>query len=84
MTPTDFIVRAGTSYIDRSGVEKRVKRIITHEKYDHIDQDYDIGLVELVNPLRFSQSIQPIALPSANAVIPDNITCLVSGKVVFR
>lgn len=75
----DVIIRAGTSFHDRNGVQRKVKRIIVHELYDHTDQDYDIALIEIVEPLEFSQSIQSIGLPNTNESIPDNTMCFVSG-----
>lgn len=75
----DIQILAGTTHNDRNGVKKLVKRIIRHEKYNHTDQNYDIALLELSSPLKYSESIRPIALPSANQSFPDHLMCLVSG-----
>lgn len=50
-----------------------------HERYNKVEQDFDIALIELSSPLEFGQTIKPIALPKSNQSIADDTKCLVSG-----
>lgn len=46
-----------------SGGQKYIpKEFITHESYDHPDYAYDIGLIRLQTPIKFSEKVQPIKL----------------------
>lgn len=50
-----------------------------HERYNKVEQDFDIALIELSSPLEYGQTIQPIAVPKSNQSIADDTRCLVSG-----
>ncbi|XP_067366451.1 suppressor of tumorigenicity 14 protein homolog isoform X1 [Channa argus] len=64
----------------QDGVQHRaVKTIISHPNYDHMTFDYDIALLELSDPLQFTNTIQPICLPSASHVFPAGTSCWVTG-----
>ena len=39
----------------------------------------DIALIELTEPLRFSDRIQPICLPDAQACLPEGTKCAATG-----
>ena len=39
----------------------------------------DIALIELSEPLRFSDRIQPICLPDAQACLPEGTKCAATG-----
>ena len=43
-------------------LERKVKNPITHHKY-HQDNDYDIALLKLDEPILFQANIMPICLP---------------------
>ena len=47
-------------------IERQVKRIMIHPKFDRLRLDNDIALVELQSPVSFNSNIQPICLPNAN------------------
>ncbi|XP_059194448.1 suppressor of tumorigenicity 14 protein homolog [Centropristis striata] len=67
------------------GVERRaVKRIISHPDYNQMTFDYDIVLLELVEPLKFTNTIQPICLPAASHVFPAGLACWVTGWGLLR
>uniref|UniRef100_A0A3Q3IC56 Zmp:0000001114 n=1 Tax=Monopterus albus TaxID=43700 RepID=A0A3Q3IC56_MONAL len=69
----------------QDGVLRRsVKRIITHPNYDRMTFDYDIALLELSEPLKFSNTIQPICLPSPSHVFPAGMSCWVTGWGALR
>ncbi|XP_026149232.1 suppressor of tumorigenicity 14 protein homolog isoform X3 [Mastacembelus armatus] len=69
----------------QDGVERRtLKRIITHPDYNQMTYDYDIALLELNEPLKFSNTIQPICLPSSSHVFPSGMSCWVTGWGALR
>ena len=74
-----FTVRVGTSWRGNFGKIMNISRIIDHPKYFHPNNDYDVSLVELSEPLVFDKRIQPIALPDANTAIKDGTLCMVTG-----
>uniref|UniRef100_A0A3P8VDY0 ST14 transmembrane serine protease matriptase n=1 Tax=Cynoglossus semilaevis TaxID=244447 RepID=A0A3P8VDY0_CYNSE len=56
-----------------------LKRIISHPDYNQMTFDYDIALLELSEPLEFTNTIQPICLPSSSHVFPAGMACWVTG-----
>lgn len=67
------------------GVQQRaVKRIITHPDYNQMTFDYDIALLELSEPLEFTNTIQPICLPAASHVFPAGMSCWITGWGALR
>ncbi|XP_055359393.1 suppressor of tumorigenicity 14 protein isoform X2 [Betta splendens] len=67
------------------GVQTRkVKRIISHPNYNPMTFDYDIALLELSEPLEFSNTIQPICLPTSSHVFPAGMSCWVTGWGALR
>ncbi|XP_015232336.1 PREDICTED: suppressor of tumorigenicity 14 protein homolog [Cyprinodon variegatus] len=58
---------------------RKLKRIIIHEFYNSMTFDYDIALLELNEPLEFSNTIQPICLPSSSHVFPPGMSCWITG-----
>ncbi|XP_072316578.1 suppressor of tumorigenicity 14 protein homolog [Eucyclogobius newberryi] len=66
-------------------VQRRsIRRIITHQDYNQMNFDYDIALLELSEPLEFTNSIQPICLPSSSHVFPAGMSCWVTGWGAMR
>ncbi|XP_021172130.2 suppressor of tumorigenicity 14 protein homolog [Fundulus heteroclitus] len=63
---------------------RKVKRIIPHPDYNLFTNDYDIALLELSEPLEFSNTIQPICLPSSSHVFPAGMSCWVTGWGTLR
>lgn len=69
----------------QDGVQRRaLKRIISHPDYSHMTYDYDIALLELSDPLEFTNTIQPICLPAASHVFPTGMSCWVTGWGALR
>lgn len=67
------------------GVQRvSVKRIISHPDYNQMTFDYDIALLELSEPLKFTNTIQPICLPAASHVFPAGMACWVTGWGAMR
>ncbi|XP_037309693.2 suppressor of tumorigenicity 14 protein homolog [Pungitius pungitius] len=66
-------------------VQRRpVQRIITHPDYNQMTFDYDVALLELSKPLEFTNTIQPICLPSHSHVFPPGMACWVTGWGALR
>lgn len=72
-------VRVGSSYHARDGQLVRIKQIIRHEKYTLPPIDYDFALLELVEPLNYTDKVQPVGLPDADHTIEDGTLCQASG-----
>ncbi|XP_041797853.1 suppressor of tumorigenicity 14 protein homolog [Chelmon rostratus] len=69
----------------QDGVQRRpLKRIISHPDYNSMTFDYDIALLELSEPLKFANTIQPICLPSSSHVFPAGMSCWVTGWGALR
>lgn len=67
------------------GVQRRsIRRIVPHPDYNQMTFDYDIALLELSEPLEFSNTIQPICLPSSSHVFPAGTSCWVTGWGAMR
>lgn len=63
-----------------SRVEKReIKRIIPHPYYNHYTFDNDIALMELSAPVKYSDYIKPICLPSPQHVFETGSTVWITG-----
>lgn len=69
----------------QDGVQRRpVKRIISHPDYNQMTFDYDIALLELSEPLEFTNTIQPVCLPASSHVFPAGMSCWVTGWGALR
>lgn len=69
----------------QDGVQRRpLKRVISHPYYNQMTFDYDIALLELSDPLQFTNTIQPICLPSPSHVFPAGMACWVTGWGALR
>lgn len=61
-----------------------VKKIISHPDYNQMTYDYDIALLELSEPLKFTNTIQPICLPDSSHMFPAGMSCWVTGWGAMR
>uniref|UniRef100_A0A8C4KH53 Peptidase S1 domain-containing protein n=1 Tax=Dromaius novaehollandiae TaxID=8790 RepID=A0A8C4KH53_DRONO len=66
--------------------KKFVRNIIIHEEYnDHLhNHEYDVAVVELASPIKFTSDVHSICLPEASHVFPDNASCFVTGWGALR
>jgi hypothetical protein len=54
--------------------------ILAHEDYGvPILDNNDVALIELAEPLRFSETVQPICLPDTHACLPEGAKCAATG-----
>ncbi|CAL1611392.1 unnamed protein product [Knipowitschia caucasica] len=66
-------------------VQRRsIHRIVPHPEYNMMTFDYDVALLELSEPLEFTNSIRPICLPSSSHVFPAGMSCWVTGWGALR
>uniref|UniRef100_W8CCS2 Trypsin-3 n=1 Tax=Ceratitis capitata TaxID=7213 RepID=W8CCS2_CERCA len=76
----DLQVHAGTkSRSSHEGVLVSVAAIHYDRRFVMDTMDYDIGLVRLATPLKFTRKIQPIALPAVGESVLDTDVALVAG-----
>ncbi|NXL33365.1 TM11E protease, partial [Glaucidium brasilianum] len=61
--------------------KKFVRRIIIHERYSDfiLDHEYDVAVVELASPIKFTSDVHSVCLPEASHVFPENTSCFVTG-----
>uniref|UniRef100_A0A7N6BG35 Suppression of tumorigenicity 14b n=1 Tax=Anabas testudineus TaxID=64144 RepID=A0A7N6BG35_ANATE len=60
-------------------VTRNIKRIISHENYDHLTYDSDIALMELDTEVTLNQYIWPICLPSSSYDFPAGREAWITG-----
>lgn len=77
--PSEFEVRAGTSSSRQGGVTIKVKDIVSHEGFSVSNLDNDIALIQLEEPLSFSDSIAPVELMELNGDLEDGSMTTVTG-----
>lgn len=75
----DLEVRVGSSESGSGGTLIKLKKYITHPKYEASRFDYDFALLELDDKLKFDEQTQPIALPEADLKIADGSMVEISG-----
>ncbi|XP_067221721.1 transmembrane protease serine 13a isoform X1 [Chanodichthys erythropterus] len=56
-----------------------VKKIMVNEKYSSVSNDFDVALLKLATPVTFSNTIQPVCLPTFDQTFPDGLVCRTSG-----
>lgn len=78
-SPSSLKFRIGSKKYASGGRMVNVKRIVIHERWNSYKIDFDYALLELSEPVTFSEQVRPIELPSVNDVIPDESLCQVSG-----
>lgn len=55
------------------------EKIIVHEKWNSFFILNDIALIKLSEPVQVSDSVQPACLPAAEALLPHDFPCYVTG-----
>ncbi|CAD7012597.1 trypsin-7 [Ceratitis capitata] len=73
----DYTVQYGVEEVSSSANIVKVAKIIIHEKFDKITDDYDIALIILASPIQLSSKAQIIPLAEKNPQTGQN--ALVTG-----
>ncbi|XP_058138105.1 transmembrane protease serine 9 [Dasypus novemcinctus] len=60
-------------------VKVGVRRAVLHPRYDPSTLDFDVAVLELAEPLRFNDFVQPVCLPLAIHAFPVGRRCMISG-----
>ncbi|XP_029463804.1 LOW QUALITY PROTEIN: serine protease 53 [Rhinatrema bivittatum] len=60
-------------------IERNLSKIITHAKYTNFINGFDVALVELSEPVLFTQAIQPVCLPYSNHRFKLRTQCWTTG-----
>ncbi|XP_059575585.1 transmembrane protease serine 5 isoform X2 [Alligator mississippiensis] len=53
--------------------------ILSHPRYNDSSHDYDIALIKLRTPLRFSDAVHAVCLPPYHQDLPAGTACWISG-----
>jgi secreted trypsin-like serine protease len=57
----------------------RVAEQLVHEEYNAANNDLDVMLVRLAEPLRFNEYITPVCLPNSDLELPSGTKCYTTG-----
>lgn len=74
-----LMVRVGSTFVGKQGETHRIKKIHANPNYSSWSLDYDIALLELAIPVRFSAASAPISLPQQDQDIPAGSEAVVTG-----
>lgn len=72
-------IRVGSSYHSSGGKLYSIEQSIKHPDASIFNNDYDFGLIQLKEELKFDSNAQPIFPADNNINIPDNLHCFVTG-----
>ncbi|KAJ8726759.1 hypothetical protein PYW08_015156 [Mythimna loreyi] len=76
--PSTVVLRAGSSW-RRNGTIIPIAEVIPHPEYDDPAFDKDVAVMRTVDPIEFSDVIQPVALPPKNRNLEGGSKVSVSG-----
>ncbi|XP_029163066.1 mite allergen Der p 3-like [Nylanderia fulva] len=78
--PADITIVVGTVNLNRSGVSRIIRQIISHEKYDP-DNSWlnDIALIQVFTPFKPSSYIGFVTLPKQDEIVQQGTAARVSG-----
>ncbi|XP_061456718.1 transmembrane protease serine 9 isoform X2 [Rhineura floridana] len=78
--PRLWVAILGTPFL--SGLDGRVEKILQihkHPFYNAYMLDYDVALLELASPLRYSSTVKPICLPDNSHLFHEGARCFITG-----
>ena len=61
------------------GKTEKIFRIYKHPFYNVYSLDYDVALLELNTPVKFSNTIRPICLPDNSHIFHEGARCFITG-----
>ncbi|CAL1684659.1 unnamed protein product [Lasius platythorax] len=76
--PSDVLVAVGSNYLDAPRIVYQVADFIRHDDFNNYLHINDIGLIRVVQDIKFNKNIQPIALPTTDPNY-DNRYLVVTG-----
>ncbi|CAH0629123.1 unnamed protein product [Chrysodeixis includens] len=76
--PSTVVLRAGSSW-RKNGTIIPIAEVIPHPQYDSPRFDKDVAVMRTAEPIEFTETIQPIALPKKGSSMKDNSIVMVSG-----
>ncbi|XP_054038261.1 transmembrane protease serine 9 isoform X1 [Rissa tridactyla] len=78
--PKMWVAFLGTPFL--SGIDgkmEKIFRIYKHPFYNVYSLDYDVALLELNMPVKFSNTIKPICLPDNSHIFHEGARCFITG-----
>ncbi|XP_071434162.1 transmembrane protease serine 9 [Pithys albifrons albifrons] len=78
--PKMWVAFLGTPFL--SGIDgkmEKIFRIYKHPFYNIYSLDYDVALLELSTPVKFSNTIRPICLPDNSHIFHEGARCFITG-----
>ncbi|NWQ86289.1 TMPS9 protease, partial [Burhinus bistriatus] len=78
--PKMWVAFLGTPFL--SGIDgkmEKIFRIYKHPFYNVYSLDYDVALLELNTPVKFSNTIKPICLPDNSHIFHEGARCFITG-----
>ncbi|XP_058019743.1 transmembrane protease serine 9 [Ahaetulla prasina] len=78
--PKMWVAVMGTPFLSGlDGRAEKIARIHKHPFYNGYMLDYDVALLELAAPLRYTSSVRPICLPDRTHVFSEGRPCIITG-----
>ena len=65
LRPEDVVVVPGTNRLEQGVLRINARKLIIHKNYTILSSDFDVGLIELFDPLPLGAKIKPVALLDA-------------------
>lgn len=76
--PKTVVLRAGSRW-RKNGTVIPISEVIPHPEYDDPAFDKDVAVMKTVEPIEFSERMQPIPLPEKGRPIKGGTKIMVSG-----
>ncbi|XP_078093195.1 transmembrane protease serine 6-like [Mustelus asterias] len=79
----DWTAVFGLHFLDRPNnhevQHRKIKKIIIHPQKTSASYDYDVALLELAQPVQYTDLVQPACLPAATASFLSGRRCMIIG-----
>ncbi|KYO34482.1 transmembrane protease serine 9 isoform A [Alligator mississippiensis] len=78
--PKMWVAFLGTPFLtDIDGRVEKIYRIYKHPFYNVYTLDYDVALLELTTPMKYTSTIKPICLPDNSHTFREGSRCFITG-----
>lgn len=75
-----WVAFLGTPFLtDIDGRVEKIYRIYKHPFYNVYTLDYDVALLELTTPMKYTSTIKPICLPDNSHMFREGSRCFITG-----